>query len=132
MPHLVMDGTLRLEAVVTGLGEEVRRWGRAVLKTERCWLRGDGQAVLVEGVVVEFSRPLHPVAVVAVHRGDITVRLWSLAPVERTEAVQRWLCQLAADLQSLGAGPIKATNLAEKLWSDLGLQIQPDLHSPNS
>ena len=130
MPHLVMGGGLQLESIVTGLGEEVRRWGRAVLKTERCWLRGDGQAVLVEGVVVEFSRPLHPVAVVANQHHDIVVRLWSLAPVERTPAVQRWLCQLAADLQRLGAGPITATNLPEELWSDLELQFSSPLRSP--
>jgi hypothetical protein len=125
MPHLVLEGALDLEGVARSLGGELHRWGRAVLKTEAGWLRGDGRAVLVEGVVVEFSRPLHPVAVVAAHRGDTTVRLWSLAPVERTQAVQRWLCHLAVELQRLGAGPVRTTNIAEELYSELGLELSP-------
>ena len=130
MPHLLMDGGLRLEGVAHSLGGEVRRWGRAVLKTEGCWLRGDHEALLVQGVVVEFSRPLHPVAVVAAHHGDTVLRLWSLVPVERTEAVQRWLCHLVADLQGLGAGSVKATNIPEKLWSELDLELHPGLKPP--
>jgi hypothetical protein len=127
MPHLVMEGGVELSNAARGLGGEVHRWGRAVLKIESCWLRGDLEAMLVEGVVVEFSRPLHPVAVVAAHRGDITVRLWSLAPVERSRAVQRWLCLVAAELQRLGAGAVKVTNISEELWSELELDVAAGL-----
>jgi hypothetical protein len=99
----------------------VYRWGRAVLKTEDCWVRADGAALLLEGVVVEFSRPLHPVAVVAAHHGDTIVRLWPRAEVERTAPVQRWLCHVASELQHLGAGPVKTTNIPEDLRSGLDL-----------
>jgi hypothetical protein len=121
MPHLVLVGSVPATEILTQLQPTVRRWGRAVIKTERCWLRQDGRAVLVEGVVVELSRPLHPVALVE-GRGDRTVvRLWPLAPVERTRAVQRWLALLAADLCGWGAGPLVATNLSAELVSDLAL-----------
>jgi hypothetical protein len=95
-----------------------------VLKTEDCWLRADREALLVEGVVVEFSRPLHPVAVVASHHNDTVVRLWSRVSVERTRPVQRWLCVLATELQHLGLGPVKVTNIPTELWSDLDLAVQ--------
>ncbi len=121
MPHLVFAGEFELERV--SLDATVHRWGRAVLKTEAGWLRRDSRAMLVEGVVVEFSRPLHPVAVVAHHHGDTTVRLWKTVSVERTRAVQRWLCVLAASLQRLGAGPVKTTNIPTDLWGDLGLEV---------
>jgi len=121
MPHLVLAGDVDLERALGGLEAEVRRWGRAVLKSDQVWYRGDGTAALIEGVVVEHSRPLHPVALVAPHHGDTIVRLWRLAPVERTSAVQRWLALVASDLRKQGAGPLLTTNLAGELLEDLQL-----------
>jgi hypothetical protein len=123
MPHLVLTGPVGLEDLSSLVEGEVHRWRRAVLKTECCWIRGDERAALVEGVVVEFSRPLHPVAVVAARGGDTTVRLWSRVTVERTEAVQRWLCVIAVGLQRIGAGPVQTTNIPEEIWGDLDLQV---------
>jgi hypothetical protein len=125
MPHLVLVGWIDLEVVAGRLPRAVHRLGRAVLKTEDCWLRADRDALLVEGVVVEFSRPLHPVAVVTRHQEGTVVRLWSRVAVERTRPVQRWLCVLAAELQQLGLGPVKVTNIPAELWSDLDLAVQP-------
>lgn len=119
MPHLIVKGALPAPEVARGLRPGVQRWGRAVLKTERCWVRHDEMAVLVEGVVVEHSRPLHPVALVEPHPGGTIVRLWTVAPTERTPAVQRWLAQLAAELCGLGLGPLLVTNLPAELWSDI-------------
>lgn len=124
MPHLVLAGRIDLEWVGDRCPRSVYRWGRAVLKTEDCWLRADGTALLLEGVVVEFSRPLHPVALVAAHHDDTIVRLWSRADVERTGPVQRWLCHVASELQRLGAGPVKTTNIPDDLRSDLNLVMQ--------
>jgi hypothetical protein len=121
MPHLVLNGEIDLEATAADLGGEAQRWGPAVLKTEASWLRSDGLAALVEGVVVEYSRPLHPVAVISLSRGDTSIRLWRLAPVERTAAVQRWLASVAAELRKRGAGPLKTTNIPGRLWEDFGL-----------
>jgi hypothetical protein len=98
-----------------------------VIKTGDSWRRSDGRAVVVEGVVVEFSRPLHPVAVVTKQRGDTVVRLWPVVEVERTPPVQRWLCTLAAALQKTGAGEVKTTNIPRELWQDLDLKMAPEL-----
>jgi hypothetical protein len=129
VPHLVLNGSLSAQETAGGVRPAVRRWGQAVLKTERCWLREDGGGVLVEGVVVEHSRPLHPVALVEPHRAGTIVRLWRLAPTERTPAVQRWLALLATDLRDLGLGPLVSTNLQPELWSDLPLEGQGGLGS---
>jgi hypothetical protein len=112
--------------VVARIKPQVYRWQRAVLKTEGAWLRQDGSAILVEGVVVEYSRPLHPVALVAPRREDTVVRLWSLAPVERTDAVQRWLALLAAELQGWGAGPLLTTNIPAETLADIDLERQKE------
>jgi len=123
MPHLVLENGVDWQVVAAGLQPQVVRWGRAVLKTSKPWVRADGQALLVEGVVVEFSRPLRPVAMMAPHHENTVVRLWYPVAVERTRAVQRWLALLAARVQHLGAGPLVATNLAEDLWADLDLRL---------
>lgn len=121
MPHLILERAVDLDRVAAELPREVRRFGTAVLKTTESWRRADGAAVLVEGVVVEHSRPLHPVAVIALAHGETSVRLWDRAAVERTAAVQRWLALLAVDLRALGAGGLRVTNLAAELTADLGL-----------
>jgi hypothetical protein len=119
MPHVIVDGKVDLDLIASILTPDAQRWGSAVLKTEAVWRRVDGHAVLVEGVVVEHSRPLHPVAVISEGQGSMSVRLWRLTPVERTPAVQRWLASIAAELCRHGAGPLKTTNIAIDLWKDL-------------
>ncbi len=123
MPHLIFDGELDLRGFEDGLRLEAQRWGTAVLKTESLWWRSDRRALLVEGVVVEHSRAVHPVAVVATGRGTTSVRLWQRAPVERTPAVQRWLAVLACELRRLGGGPLHTTNIGEEVLA--GLELGP-------
>ena len=125
MPHLVLRGG----ADLVGLGTElaaaepsVLRWGRAVLKRQDVWVGVGGAALLVEGVVVELSRPQHPVALVAAAEDKVSVRLWPTVAVERTAAVPRWLAWLAADLQRLGLGEVRTTNLADEILDGLPLR----------
>jgi hypothetical protein len=122
MPHFILEGIVDFDRLASDLDGEAQRWGAAVLKTEGAWRRSDGRALLVEGVVVEHSRPLHPVAVVTESRGETSVRLWRLAPVERTPAVQRWLASIANRARQSGAGTLKTTNVADEIWHDLDLK----------
>lgn len=119
MPHLILAGEMDLRRVGGDLQAEVHRWGTAVLKIEGLWWRTDQRALLVEGVVVEHSRAVHPVALVATARGNTSVRLWQRAPVERTPAVQRWLAIIARELQVLGGGGLLTTNIGEEVLEDL-------------
>jgi hypothetical protein len=121
MPHFILNGEVDLRRVAGGLPREARRWGTAVLKIEDVWARPDFSAVLVEGVVVEHSRAVHPVAMVATSQGSTSVRLWSRAPVERTPAVQRWLAVIAAGLCGLGAGGLETTNVTDEILAGLAL-----------
>jgi hypothetical protein len=82
-----------------------------VARLEGRYLAADGVALLLQGVVVEFSRPLHPVLLVT-HRRDATaVHLWPTVSVERTEAVKRLVWQVSEELTAFGAGQITSTNL---------------------
>lgn len=122
MPHAVLEGAVALEEAMQNLESSASRWGPAVLKTEDAWLRSDGLAVLVEGVVIEHSRPQHPVAVITRTGDDTSIRLWRLAPVERTPAVQRWLAMVADEFARFGAHTVKSTNIASELWQGLGFE----------
>ena len=122
MPHLILEGMTDFRSAATRIDTQPRRWGRAVLKTESWWTRSDANALLFEGVVVEFSRALHPLGLVAPHHGDTSVRLWPHLEVERTKAVQRWLALITADLQLAGAGPLKATNIPDDILDGVGLR----------
>lgn len=121
MPHLILKGADDLSELVRVFDDTVYRWGRAVLKVEDCWIRSDGGALLIEGVVVEFSRPLHPVAFVAPHHDDVIVRLWTRGVVERTDAVQRWLGIVAERLCHGSHFSLHSTNIPQNTLQGLGL-----------
>jgi hypothetical protein len=126
MPHLVLPGPGDLDRAAGELTIDVIRWGRAVIKTGDVWRRRDGAALLVDGVVVELGRPLHPVALVAARDSETVVRLWPIVEVERTAAVQRWLAVIARALQQLGAGPVRTTNIGPEVLEGLGLELAGD------
>lgn len=113
MPHVVRRGRADLVAAWRELPRGPWRWGNAVARVEGCYLGGDGKALLVAGVVVEYGRPLHPVVLVSLREDATAVHLWAPAAVERTEAVKRFLARVAAELEPFGAGEIVATNLAD-------------------
>jgi hypothetical protein len=111
MPHVVRRGRADLDAAWKGLPAGPWRWGRAVARVEGRYLAAEGNVLLVQGVVVEYGRPVHPVVMVT-HRGEETaVHFWPVVRVERTEAVKRLLVQVAAELEAFGAGEVVATNL---------------------
>ena len=120
MPHLIFDGKADLSKL--SFPSEVHREGRLVMKIEHSWLRSDGQALLVEGVVVEYSRALHPVAEIVVTHGRLNMRLWSLVSVERNTAIQKWLLMVAEMLQAAGVGPLVKTNLSPQILRGAALQ----------
>lgn len=123
MPHLVLRGSVDFNTVTRELNMDVVRWGRAVIKTIDRWLRADAEAMLVDGVVVELARPLHPVALMATRDGDTVIRLWPVVEVERTPAVQRWLAVLAGEVQRLGGGPVVTTNIGPEVLEGIDLEL---------
>jgi hypothetical protein len=113
MPHVVRRGRADLAAAWRELPRGPWRWGNAVARVEGCYLDGDGKALLVAGVVVEYGRPLHPVVLVSLRDDTTAAHLWSPAAVERTAAVKSFLARVAAELERFGAGEIVATNLID-------------------
>jgi len=115
MPHVIRAGLADLQAAWRGLPTGPWRWGNAVGRVEGRFLGHDPMALLVAGVVVEYGRPLHPVVVVSHRDAATAVHLWPVASVERTEAVKRFLAQVAHELGGFGAGAVTNTNIQSLL-----------------
>ncbi len=123
MPHLILEGEADLVRLAEALPRHAIRWRTAVIKNEEAWLRVGRRALLVEGVVVEHSRPLHPVAVVSPHEGATSIRIWARSEVERTPSVQRWLAVIAEAASRAGCRGIRTTNLQADVVADLALTL---------
>lgn len=123
MPHLILDGEVELSRMVEVVSRQAIRWRNAVIKNDELWQRADGRALLVEGVVIEHARPLHPVAVVSPNQGATSIRLWPRSDVERTPAVQRWLGVLAEAAVGAGCNGVRTTNLPADVTD--GLRLTP-------
>jgi len=115
MPHVVRSGHVDLAAAWRELPWGPWRWGTTVARVEGCFLGRSEGALLVAGVVVEYGRPLHPVVMITYRGNDTSAHLWSAAEVERTDAVKRFLAQVASDLTAFGAGVVVATNIPDEL-----------------
>ena len=115
MPHVIRSGPADLDAAWRGLPHGPWRWGTAVARVEGCYLGRDAATLLVAGVVIEYGRPLHPIALVSRGADTTSVHLWPAVPVERTDAVKRFLAQVARELQAFGAGDVVTTNIPHLL-----------------
>ncbi len=111
MPHVIRAGLADLQAAWRSLPAGPWRWGNAVARVEGRFLGNDPVALLVAGVVVEYGRPLHPVVVVSHRSAATAVHLWPTVSVERTEAVKRFVAQIAHELAAFGAGAVTTTNI---------------------
>lgn len=110
---MIRSGRIDLEAMWRRAPAGPWRWGSAVAKVEGRYLGGDGRCLLIAGVVVEYGRPLHPVVLITHNQAGTAFHLWRLAPVERTDAVKRFLVQVAHEATTFGAGEVVQTNLPE-------------------
>jgi hypothetical protein len=113
MPHVMCSGHVDLERAWRDFPLGPWRWGNAVGKVEGRYLGHNARALLIAGVVVEFGRPIHPVVVISHNPNGTGFHLWQGAPVERTDAVKRFLAQVAREAVAFGCGEVSQTNLPD-------------------
>lgn len=85
--------------------------GSAVARIEGRFLSSSRRELLLQAVVVEFGRPLHPVLLVSLRHDGTAVHLWDVVRVERTQAVKGLVALVARELARFGAGEVRSTNL---------------------
>ncbi|MDW7968149.1 MAG: hypothetical protein RMI39_08530, partial [Thermoanaerobaculum sp.] len=61
MPHVILAGHVDLERAWRRFPSGPFRLGKAVVRVEGRYLSSSQRELLLQAVVVEFGRPLHPV-----------------------------------------------------------------------
>uniref|UniRef100_A0A7C2NJA5 Uncharacterized protein n=1 Tax=Thermoanaerobaculum aquaticum TaxID=1312852 RepID=A0A7C2NJA5_9BACT len=121
MPHVILSGQADLARAWQEFPEGPFRFGNAVARIEGRFLSASRRELLLEAVVVEFGRPLHPVILVSLRQEGTGVHLWDVVRVERTEAVKALIAMVSRELARFGAGEVRSTNLKPELLSALGV-----------
>ncbi|BCW92671.1 MAG: hypothetical protein ACOY7U_09635 [Acidobacteriota bacterium] len=121
MPHVILSGQADLARAWQEFPEGPFRFGNAVARIEGRFLSASRRELLLEAVVVEFGRPLHPVILVSLRQEGTGVHLWDVVRVERTEAVKALIALVGRELARFGAGEVRSTNLKPELLSALGV-----------
>lgn len=116
MPHVVLTGTLDLEAVFKCLEKFTDRDGSHILRTGPAYLERDGGGILQEATVIEDKKSLNFLLFITKRDDGIVVRLHSFVGVEKTDGVKRLLALVAKRiLVAFPAAAIGTTNLQDYL-----------------
>ncbi|MGC8915702.1 MAG: hypothetical protein ACP5NF_01830 [Thermoanaerobaculum sp.] len=119
MPHVILSGFADLAKAWQEFPSGPFRLGNAVARIEGRFMSSSQRELLLEAVVVEFGRPLHPVVLVSYRQEGTAVHLWDVVRVERTEAVKALVALVARELLAFGAGGLVTTNLKPELLGSL-------------
>ncbi len=119
MPHVILSGKADLAKAWQEFPQGPFRLGNAVARVEGRFLSSSRRELLLEAVVVEFGRPLHPVILVSHRQEGTAVHLWDVVRVERTEAVKAFVALVARELVPFGAGQVRTTNLKPEVLSGI-------------
>lgn len=119
MPHVILSGQADLVKAWREFPEGPFRLANAVTRVEGRFLSSSQRELLLEAVVVEFGRPLHPVVLVSLRPEGTAVHLWDVVRVERTEAVKAFVALVARELSRFGAGEVRTSNLKPELLATL-------------
>lgn len=113
MPHVVIAGSVDLEAYARAFEPIVVRVGRDVLRADTLYLERSGRALLIEALAVEAGRRMPFYIKVSTHdRGRTTARIDPLTHPERSDGVKRLVAEVGADLLRRTPGArIEVTNL---------------------
>lgn len=122
MPHVILSGQADLARAWHEFPPGPFRLGNAVARVEGRFLSSSQRELLLEAVVVEFGRPLHPVVLVSLRQEGTAVHLWDVVRVERTEAVKALVALVARELSRFGAGKVRSTNLKPELLAAFELR----------
>jgi hypothetical protein len=118
MPHVILNGPISLEAFQRQFTPLEIRWERAVLKLNDCYLNTRGTSLLLDCVVIDNGPPKVFLlqAVAEAQSSRASVRLYGRADFERTPAVKRLICEIAARIKAANAAIVYGnTNIPEFL-----------------
>lgn len=116
MPHVVLNGSIRIDDIFNTLKSVFIRNESGLLKTDTMFMSRDKTDILIEALTIEGGVKRSFFALIGRREEGVVVRIYQGSDVEKTVGVKSILSEIAKQL--LGAFPhltIGETNLLEYL-----------------
>jgi len=98
MPHVVLNGDVRLRDVFNKMKPLIRRDEHVILRTLKKYIDGEEKSILTEALVIEKGRKTVFLALLSSREDGIVVRIYPGVIVEKTDGVKRVLAEIARQL----------------------------------
>ncbi len=116
MPHVVLNGDVRLREVFDRLKPVTSRDQDVILKTLKKYIDDEEKSILTEALVIEKSEKIAFLALLSSREDGFVIRIYPGSSIEKTDGVKRVLAEIAKQL--LGTFPslkVGKTNLQDFL-----------------
>ena len=116
MPHVVINGTIDMEALFSRLHPIFTKTPTGILKTTDLYLSREGTSILIDSLAIEEGKK-QPFFTLLNQRDDgVVVRIYPGSTVEKTDGVKQILVMLANQIVALfPSSEYGKTNLTEYL-----------------
>ena len=101
MPHVVLEGTVHLNDLRTGLSSMMERNGSEILKTGDFYLNQTESSALIEAIVIENGPPKNFFVHLSKKKNSLTVRLLPITDPEKTNGVKKLMGIIAKKIREL-------------------------------
>ncbi|MCW4029625.1 MAG: hypothetical protein NWE92_08270 [Candidatus Bathyarchaeota archaeon] len=116
MPHVVLNGVVRLEEVFDQLKPIMIREGQTILRTNELYLEHNKDAILVDSLAIEAGKKTAFLAMISSRDDGLVVRLYPKFEVEKTGGVKKILAEIAKQIiEVFPALKVGETNLQDYL-----------------
>jgi len=118
VPHVLLEGRASIAQLQAAHQPFTVREGERLVKVERFYADGRGEAALVETLVVESGHTQKFFILVSARPGGLAVRLEPMTDPEKSPGVKRALAIVAERLRRATGGRYGSTNISEYLSGD--------------
>ncbi len=98
MPHVVLNGAVNLEDILTAFKSVFIRNEQGILKTDTIYMSRDKTAMLIESLAIESGVKHSFLAMISRRDDGVVVRIYPGIEVEKTHGVKKILSEIAKQL----------------------------------
>ena len=98
MPHVVLNGDIRLRDVFEKMKPVITRDEHSILRTLKKYIDFEENSILAEALVIEEGRKINFLALLGSREDGIVVRIYPGSSIEKTDGVKRILAEIAKQL----------------------------------
>ncbi|MHA2315496.1 MAG: hypothetical protein ACXACF_09515 [Candidatus Hermodarchaeia archaeon] len=98
MPHIVLNGDVKLRDVFDRMKPLISRDEHVILRTLKKYIDDEEKSILTEALVIEKGRKIGFLALLSSREDGFVVRIYPGSSVEKTDGVKRVLAEIARQL----------------------------------